>query len=187
MDENNTNKKGTILKHQDFYDFRRQVESLDAPCFDPEVLSKGLEIAGFYIENGYVKFMDFSHQMLKDVGNCIRPFLKALYFGVRYCPGMESFSERMSSVDFVDRIDLSGIKQDNMFYDKSWRSAFGAWHATEFIDKGYYSIEDYSKLVIKDFGDTMRPEIVKCYEKAREWFEFNDRQDILAKMDTKKR
>jgi len=183
MEETITTKKGTLLKHQDFYDLRKQIESLDSPSFDPAVLSKGLEIAAFYVENGYTKFLDFSHQMLKDVGNCIRPFLKAVYSGVRYCPGLESFSGDMSSTDFVDRIDLDTIKQDNMFYGKSWKMAFGAWHATEFIEKGFYSIGDYAALMIKDFGDAIRPVVVNCYEQAREWFDYNKRQDILDKMD----
>ena len=176
-------KSTTLLKHQDVYDLRKHIESLDTPCFDAEVYSKGLEIAEFYVRNGYVKFLDFSHKLLKDIGSCIRPFLKSLYSGVRYCPGLESQSKEMSSLYFVDRIDVEGIKQDNMFYHNTWRSAFGSWHATEFIEKGHFSVTDYGKLMIKDFGDAIRPEIVKCYEQAREWYMYQHQHDVLEKMD----
>lgn len=185
MEENNTNKKCTLLKHQDLYDLRKQVESLDAPCLDADILSKGLEIAGYYIENGFIKFLDFSHQMLKDLGNSIRPYLKTFYSGVRYCPGMESFSDEMSSVEFVDKIDVGGIKQDNMFYHKSWRFAFGLWHATEFIERGFYLIEDYAELIIKDMGDSLRPDITSLYEQARSYYMSHKQQDVLEEMSSK--
>lgn len=182
MKDISTSNKSTQLKHQDLFDLKKLIESSDVSSFDYSVLSKGYEIAVFYLKNGSVKFMDFSHQMLKDVGNCIRPFLKTLYSGLRYLPGLESLSEEMSSIAFVEKFDVNAIKQDNMFYSKEWKTAFGAWHATEFIKEGFFSIEDYAELMIKDFGDAIRPKIIQSYEQARTWFRYHGLQSVLEEM-----
>ena len=174
---------GRILTHQDVLDLRKRIEAMDAPAFDADVFSSGLEISAFCIRNGYVKFLDFAHKMLSDVGNCIRPFLKSLYSGVRYCPGLEAFREQMSSADFVDLVDPEGIKQDNKFYLRTWRFAFGLWYACEFIQKGFCSLESLTERMVADMGESVRPEIAGCYEQARDWFRHEGRNDILQRMD----
>lgn len=186
MDKTSSAKNTTLLKHQDLYDLRKRIESLDSPCFDAEIMSKGLEIAAFYVSNGYTKFIDFSHKMLQDVGNCIRPFLKCLYSGVRYCPGLELSMPGMSSVDFVEKIDVGGIRQDNKYYQNTWKTAFGIWSACERIEEGYSSIESLAGQMVRDFGDAIRPEIAGCYEQARNWFSQKGRDDILKGMDSAK-
>ena len=172
-----------LLKHQDIYDLRKQIESLDAPCFDSEVYSKGLDIAAFYVRNGYVKFLDFSHKLLKDVGNCIKPYLKSLYSGIRYCPGMETVAKDMSSLEFVDRIDLESVKPDDKFYRYICWYAIGLWYACECLEKGYYSIDSLTRVMIQDMGETIRPEIIKCYEGARDWYKYHKIDEIVEKMD----
>ena len=132
-------KNNSQLKHQDFVDLKKRIESVVAAGLDAEIYSKGLEMSAYFIQSGSVKFMDFSHKMLRDVGRCILPYLKGLYSGIRYCPGMESFSDEMSTPDFVDRVDLKLIKIDDKFYRQLWCHAMGLWHASEYIEKGYSS------------------------------------------------
>jgi len=179
-----SNKNSAPLKHQDFVDLKKRIESLESPGLDAEIYSMGLKMSEFFIRSGFVKFLDFAHKMLKDVGNCIRPYLKSLYSGIRYCPGMESFSEEMSSPDFIDRIDLKQVKVDDRFYLQIWSYAIGLWHASTYIEEGYYSIESIARLMVKDFGDVIRPKIVPCYEQSREWFDYHAQKDVLARMDS---
>ena len=165
---------GKPLTHQDVYDLRKRIESLDAPSFDAQVFSTGLEISAFYIRSGYMKFLDFAHKMMDDVGGCVRPFIKCFYSSMRYCPGLESFRDGMSSPEFVDRVDVGSIKHDNKYYRSNWKTAFGIWYASEFIGKDCNSLEALTERMVKDFGESIRPEVPACYRQAREWFKYTE-------------
>lgn len=53
---------------------------------DPEILSIGLEIAVGHIDRGIKSFTDFARVMIEDLGDTIRPYLKAFYNGARDLP-----------------------------------------------------------------------------------------------------
>lgn len=74
--------------------------------FDPEILSIGTEMAMFHIEAGARKFADFSKRMIADLGDSIRPYLKAIYNGARNMPGMEELRNEMSSYESVELFDM---------------------------------------------------------------------------------
>lgn len=77
--------------------------------FDPEILAIGTEMAMFHIEAGARKFVDFAERMIADLGDAIRPYLKAIYNGAREMPGMEELRKQMSSVESVSLQDVQKI------------------------------------------------------------------------------
>jgi hypothetical protein len=77
--------------------------------FDPEVFSIGVQMAAYHIEAGARKFIDFAKRMINDLGDAIRPYLKAIYNGARDLPGMEEFKEEMDSAETVSGIEVADI------------------------------------------------------------------------------
>lgn len=69
--------------------------------FDPELLSIGTQMAMFHIEAGARKFADFAKSMIEDVGESIKPYLRAIYEGAKYMPGMENLAKDMDSSDII--------------------------------------------------------------------------------------
>lgn len=77
--------------------------------FDPEVFFIGAQMAAYHVEAGARKFIDFAQRMIGDLGDAIRPYLKAIYNGARDLPGMEAFKKEMDSAADVDGIDVDNI------------------------------------------------------------------------------
>lgn len=77
--------------------------------FDPEILAIGTEMAMFHIEAGARKFVDFAEKMIADLGDAIRPYLKAIYNGAREMPGMEELRKEMTSSESVSLLDVQKI------------------------------------------------------------------------------
>lgn len=75
---------------------------------DPEILSNGAIVAAFHVEAGARKFAEFSAKMIEDLGDKIKPYLKALYESARRFPGAENIAKDMDSTDYVDKYDLDG-------------------------------------------------------------------------------
>lgn len=57
---------------------------------DPELMQDGITIAGAYVEAGVRGFAEFSAQMVSDLGEAIRPYLRTFYEGVRHWPGLDT-------------------------------------------------------------------------------------------------
>lgn len=57
--------------------------------FDPEAMLDGLTLAGHYIEGGLRRFVDYARQMLRDLGDAVRPYLAHFYNSVRDFPGFD--------------------------------------------------------------------------------------------------
>ena len=74
--------------------------------FDPEMLAIGSEMAAYHMEAGARKFADFANRMIKDLGENIKPYLKAFYNGAKDLPGMEEFSKDMDSNEYVSAYDF---------------------------------------------------------------------------------
>lgn len=76
---------------------------------DPEMLAIGCEMAMYHIEAGAHKFIDYSKAMINDLGDAIRPYLKAFYNGARDLPGMEDLSDSMDEYKDVKNFDVDSI------------------------------------------------------------------------------
>ena len=78
--------------------------------FDPELFAFGAEMAAFHLEAGARKFTDFASRMIADVGDAVRPYLKAFYNGARHMPGLEKEAKEMDSHETVAKTDVQKIK-----------------------------------------------------------------------------
>ena len=76
---------------------------------DPEILAIGTEMAVYHIENGARKFAEYARAMIEDLGDVIRPYLKAFYNGARDLPEMEELSKEMTPYDEVSRFDVANF------------------------------------------------------------------------------
>lgn len=78
---------------------------------DPEILAIGTEMAVYHLEKGARKFTEFAKAMVADLGDVIRPYLKAFYNGARNLPEVESsdIATDMTSYDEVQTIDVANF------------------------------------------------------------------------------
>lgn len=78
---------------------------------DPEILAIGIQMAVYHIEKGATKFTDYAKGMIGDMGDAIRPYLKAFYNGVRDMPeAIEAhLVENMSPYEEVVGIDVANF------------------------------------------------------------------------------
>jgi len=85
---------------------RKKLNNLNVG-FDPEVFSIGAQMAMYHIESGANKFAEFAKRMVDDLGDAIRPYLKASYEGARAMPGMEELSKTMDPYNDVVAFDVN--------------------------------------------------------------------------------
>ncbi|WP_462375800.1 LPD38 domain-containing protein [Segatella buccae] len=76
---------------------------------DPEMLAIGAEMAVYHIEKGARKFGEYAMGMIADLGDAIRPYLKAFYNGARDLPEMGGLSKEMTPYDEVNLFDVATI------------------------------------------------------------------------------
>jgi hypothetical protein len=57
---------------------------------DPEILQAGITLAGYHIERGARTFAAYTQAMLADLGDAVRPYLRAWYEAVRFYPGFDA-------------------------------------------------------------------------------------------------
>lgn len=78
---------------------------------DPEILAIGTEMAVYHLEKGARKFTEFAKAMVADLGDVIRPYLKAFYNGARNLPEVESseIATDMTSYDEVQTFDVANF------------------------------------------------------------------------------
>jgi len=74
---------------------------------DPELMRDATELGVFYIEGGARKFVDFARKMIEDLGDAIRPYLKSVYAGAYYYPGLENTG--MDPIASIDSINVDEI------------------------------------------------------------------------------
>ena len=79
---------------------------------DPEILALGSEMAVFHLEAGARKFVDFAKRMIADMGDAIRPYLKAFYNAGRDMPEMESRRDEFTPHDEVSRFDVLNFDKE---------------------------------------------------------------------------
>lgn len=68
---------------------RAKLNQLNAGL-DPEMVTAGIDLAGYYIEGGFKSFKEYSGKMIEDLGESIKPFLKSFYLAVRNYPGFDN-------------------------------------------------------------------------------------------------
>ena len=78
---------------------------------DPEILSIGLEIAVGHLDRGIKSFTDFARIMINDLGDTIRPYLKAFYNGARDLPEVidNGLATDMTPYDDVQQFDITNF------------------------------------------------------------------------------
>lgn len=83
---------------------------------DPELMQAGITLAGYHIEAGARKFADYARAMIADLGDGIKPYLRSLYEGVRYYPGMPA--NEMSAAAEIDGIDVDALSAEAQDTDR---------------------------------------------------------------------
>ena len=75
---------------------------------DNEILAIGTEMAVYHIEAGARKFADYAKNMIADLGDNIRPYLKSLYNGARDLPEIQKtgLANEMTSYSEVQAFDV---------------------------------------------------------------------------------
>ena len=83
---------------------------------DPEILAIGLEIAVGHLDRGVKTFTDFAKVMISDLGDVIRPYLKAFYNGARELPEVveNGLASDMTSYDEVQRFDVANFDKQGI-------------------------------------------------------------------------
>lgn len=78
---------------------------------DPEIIAIGAEMAVYHIERGAIKFADYAKAMVSDLGDVIRPYLKAFYNAVRDMPQAEEngLVENMTTYEEVRSFDVTNF------------------------------------------------------------------------------
>lgn len=76
---------------------------------DPEMLSDGLIMAGYHVEKGARKFVEFAREMIREFGDKIRPYLKSFYNGLRDLPEAVDLSKEMDDYSTVMQFDVNSI------------------------------------------------------------------------------
>ena len=72
---------------------------------DVERMLLGAMYAVGKIERGVTKFADYAAQMVDEIGDAIRPYLKAFYEAVRNMPEAAAYRDLMDSPDYVAKFD----------------------------------------------------------------------------------
>lgn len=89
---------------------RKKLNQLNAGI-DPEIIAIGAEMAVYHIERGAIKFADYAKAMVSDLGDVIRPYLKAFYNAVRDMPQAEEngLVENMTPYEEVRSFDVTNF------------------------------------------------------------------------------
>ena len=83
---------------------------------DPEILAIGTEMAVYHLEKGSRKFAEYAKAMIADLGDSIRPYLKAFYNGARDLPEVSEngLNTDMTSYDEVQKFDVANFDKSGI-------------------------------------------------------------------------
>ena len=79
---------------------------------DPELLAIGTEIAVGHIERGVSKFSEYAKTMIEDLGDTIRPYLKAFYNGARDMPELGELADQLTPYEEVRTFNVATIGKE---------------------------------------------------------------------------
>lgn len=91
----------------------RQSLSRTNSGFDPELAQAGLTLAGYHIEKGARTFAAYAKAMVEDMGDMVRPHLKAWYMAVKYEPSAAEMHADMDSAATVESAEIDDILKVN--------------------------------------------------------------------------
>ena len=93
---------------------RKKLNNLNVGI-DPEILSIGIEMAVYHLEKGSRKFADYATAMIADLGDVVRPYLKAFYNGARDLPEVESsdFATDLTPYNEVQEFDIATFGKEH--------------------------------------------------------------------------
>lgn len=83
---------------------------------DPEILAIGTEMAVYHLEKGARKFTEYATAMVADLGDSIRPYLKAFYNGTRDLPEVaeNGLDADMTPYDEVQQFDVANFDKKSI-------------------------------------------------------------------------
>lgn len=83
---------------------------------DPEILAIGTEMAVYHLEKGSRKFAEYATAMIADLGDSIRPYLKAFYNGARDLPEVaeNGLDADMTPYDEVQQFDVANFDKKSI-------------------------------------------------------------------------
>lgn len=83
---------------------------------DPEILAIGTEMAVYHLEKGSRKFAEYATAMIADLGDSIRPYLKAFYNGARDLPEVaeNGLDADMTPYDEVQQFDVTNFDKKSI-------------------------------------------------------------------------
>lgn len=83
---------------------------------DPETLAIGTEMAVYHLEKGARKFAEYATAMIADLGDAIRPYLKAFYNGARDLPEVaeNGLDADMTPYDEVQKFDVANFDKTSI-------------------------------------------------------------------------
>lgn len=83
---------------------------------DPEILAIGTEMAVYHLEKGARKFAEYATAMIADLGDAIRPYLKAFYNGARDLPEVaeNGLDSDMTPYDEVQKFDVANFDKTSI-------------------------------------------------------------------------
>ena len=83
---------------------------------DPEILAIGTEMAVYHLEKGSRKFAEYATAMIADLGDAIRPYLKAFYNGARDLPEVaeNGLDADMTPYDEVQKFDVANFDKTSI-------------------------------------------------------------------------
>lgn len=83
---------------------------------DPEILAIGTEMAVYHLEKGARKFAEYATAMIVDLGDAIRPYLKAFYNGARDLPEVaeNGLDADMTPYDEVQKFDVANFDKTSI-------------------------------------------------------------------------
>ena len=120
---------------------------------DPETLAIGMELAAGHIDRGIKQFADFAKVMVEDLGDAIRPYLKAFYNGARDLPEVveSGLSEEMTPFDEVRTFDVAN-------FDKGHTDVFAKAEAIVAEQAHQEEAEQAKKDIVNKRNTTRRQE-----------------------------
>lgn len=141
---------------------------------DPEILSLGIELAAGYLDRGIYRINDFAKQLIEDVGDSMRPYIKAFYNGARDMPEVVNvgLDKQMDSYDTVRAFDAMGFVPVEVLSNEGKRAFVDAVKAK--LGKDAMNIVSLRKMAaesgLTDVKDTTIQEYVELalIEKAKE-------------------
>lgn len=78
---------------------------------DPELMVDAVTLGGYYVEGGMREFGAWARQMLDDLGEGFRPYLRWTFEAIRTYPGFEA--EGMTPSDQIETIDVPARKEQS--------------------------------------------------------------------------